>query len=216
MCRSCCSILSAYNGGMPDETIFCPECKSKVKVPDTLLGQPVTCPLCRHTFTAPIPGGGSVSPPSVLPAGPRTVEHGQEALPDASTVQAPAVSLAVVGVLGVVANFYRLMSTMALGPLGLEQQNQQVFAQLNMQPPAADPQMVFQATVFLQGFMVLFALGVVFGAWQMLRLSWYSLAVTGSILAMINIGECCCLLGLPVGIWSLVVLMRPEVRAAFQ
>jgi hypothetical protein len=25
----------------------------------------------------------------------------------------------------------------------------------------------------------------------------------------------CCLLGLPIGIWALVVLLKPEVKAAF-
>ena len=34
--------------------------------------------------------------------------------------------------------------------------------------------------------------------------------------AMINIGNCCCLLGLPFGIWSLVVLLKPEVAEKFR
>ena len=40
-------------------------------------------------------------------------------------------------------------------------------------------------------------------------------AVLASILAMFNVDSCCCLLGMPVGIWSLIVLMRPDVKAMF-
>ena len=57
---------------------------------------------------------------------------------------------------------------------------------------------------------------VLVGAIQMLRLRTHSLALVGAITAMINIGNCCCLLGLPIGIWSLVVLLRPEVKSAFE
>ena len=51
---------------------------------------------------------------------------------------------------------------------------------------------------------------------QMMRLRGHGLAVAGSVLAMLNLGNLCCILGLPFGIWSLLVLMRPDVRKAFQ
>jgi len=48
---------------------------------------------------------------------------------------------------------------------------------------------------------------------KMKRLEAYRLAVTGSILAiLVSPGN---VIGLPIGIWALVVLMRPEVRAAY-
>lgn len=37
-----------------------------------------------------------------------------------------------------------------------------------------------------------------------------------AILAMIPCVSPCCLLGLPLGIWALIVLLKPEVKAAFQ
>lgn len=52
------------------------------------------------------------------------------------------------------------------------------------------------------------------GAWQMKQLKRYPLAVTAAILGLLP-GGCCCLT-LPVGIWALVVLLKPEVRAAFR
>lgn len=43
----------------------------------------------------------------------------------------------------------------------------------------------------------------------------YGFAMTAAILAMIPCISPCCLIGLPLGIWALVVLMKPEVKAAF-
>jgi hypothetical protein len=56
---------------------------------------------------------------------------------------------------------------------------------------------------------------VIFAALKMKDLTQWSLAVAASILVMIPCISPCCLIGLPVGIWSLVVLMRPDVKAAF-
>ena len=51
------------------------------------------------------------------------------------------------------------------------------------------------------------------GGIKMKKLESYGLAMTASILAMIP--GMSCILALPFGIWSLVVLLRPEVKAAF-
>jgi hypothetical protein len=56
---------------------------------------------------------------------------------------------------------------------------------------------------------------VVVGAIMMMRLQMWGLALTAAIVAMVNIGNCCCLLGLPFGIWSLVVLCKEDVKSAF-
>ncbi|WP_201755768.1 hypothetical protein [Corallococcus silvisoli] len=56
---------------------------------------------------------------------------------------------------------------------------------------------------------------VVFGAWKMKNLQSYGLAMTAAILCCIPCcGPCCCL-GLIPGIWSLILLNRPDVKAAF-
>lgn len=57
---------------------------------------------------------------------------------------------------------------------------------------------------------------IAFGALRMKQVKSYGLAMTASILAMIPcFTSCCCLLGLPVGIWALVVLLDKDVKAAF-
>jgi len=56
---------------------------------------------------------------------------------------------------------------------------------------------------------------VFFGALKMKNLQSYGLAMAAAIISVIPCcGPCACL-GIPVGIWALVVLNKPEVKAAF-
>ena len=57
---------------------------------------------------------------------------------------------------------------------------------------------------------------IFFGAFKMKRLESYGLALTASILAMVPCVSPCCLVGLPIGIWAIVVLSKPEVKGAFR
>jgi hypothetical protein len=56
---------------------------------------------------------------------------------------------------------------------------------------------------------------ILFGGIKMQKLESYGLAMTVSIIAMIPCFSPCCLIGLPIGIWALVVLSKPEVKGAF-
>jgi hypothetical protein len=56
---------------------------------------------------------------------------------------------------------------------------------------------------------------VLLGATKMGALQNHSFALTISILAMLPCISPCCLLGLPFGIWALVVLNKPEVKSQF-
>ena len=55
---------------------------------------------------------------------------------------------------------------------------------------------------------------VLLGAIKMLRLQSRTLATVASVAAMLPC-QCCCLLGLPFGIWALTVLNKPEVKSQF-
>lgn len=57
---------------------------------------------------------------------------------------------------------------------------------------------------------------IIFGGAQMLRARRYSLAVWAAILALIPLTSICCIPGIPIGIWALIVLRHPDVRAAFE
>ena len=54
------------------------------------------------------------------------------------------------------------------------------------------------------------------GGLQMRMLKMYPLALAACIIAMLPCyGWCCCIVGMPVGIWGLVLLLKPEIKNAF-
>jgi len=57
---------------------------------------------------------------------------------------------------------------------------------------------------------------LIFAAVQMLRTRKYGFCRTGAILAMLPVTtNCCCIITLPIGIWLLVVLNRPDMKVLF-
>ena len=63
---------------------------------------------------------------------------------------------------------------------------------------------------------ILVAAFIIYAALKMKELSQYGLCMVASILAMIPCISPCCVIGLPIGIWCLVVLTKPEIKEAFQ
>lgn len=58
---------------------------------------------------------------------------------------------------------------------------------------------------------------IIYAAMQMMKLKAWPLAITASILVMIPcFTSCCCVIGIGIGIWSLVVLLNRDVKAAFE
>lgn len=55
----------------------------------------------------------------------------------------------------------------------------------------------------------------VIGGIQMLRGRSRGLVLFGAVTAVVPLSSCCFVLGIPAGIWALVVLRRPQVRAWF-
>lgn len=56
---------------------------------------------------------------------------------------------------------------------------------------------------------------VAFAGFQMRNLKSYGVAIAGSVVMMLPCGSCCCVLTMPIGIWALVTLMKPEIKNAF-
>jgi len=69
--------------------------------------------------------------------------------------------------------------------------------------------------IFVSVVSIAISVFVIWAALKMRNLENRTLAVVASILAMIPCFGPCCLVGIPIGIWSLVVLMKPEVQQAF-
>ena len=76
----------------------------------------------------------------------------------------------------------------------------------------------FQGTIAMVSSLVgiVFQVVILFGAWKMRQLRSYGWAMTAAIMALLCANPCCCPLGLAAGIWSIVILNRPEVKSAFQ
>lgn len=65
------------------------------------------------------------------------------------------------------------------------------------------------------GLSVVTGIVTIVGAIQMMNLSGRGLAILGSILSMLPFVSGCCCLGMPVGIWVLLVLSNADVKAGF-
>lgn len=224
---------------MAEETIYCPSCNKKLRVPEEMLGQPVQCPLCRIAFVAPVRGpSATAEPPSVLPVAPRprpaeypppvperlapesSPEEEAERERAVAVVRGPATALLLLGLMGWLANAYSGLTVRSEGIEGIMRQHEK---QREMMPGLfagqegnISPELLYYGTLTLGFLFLLLCTGIIVGATAMLRLRLYWLAILGSLLAMANISNCCCLIGVPVGLWSLSVLMRPEVRRAFE
>jgi hypothetical protein len=56
---------------------------------------------------------------------------------------------------------------------------------------------------------------IIYGGVQMMKAKNYRAARIAAILVIIPFTSCCFLVGIPMGIWALVTLRNPEVKAAF-
>lgn len=60
------------------------------------------------------------------------------------------------------------------------------------------------------------AIVIILGAIKMMKLESYGFAMASAIIAMVPCLWPCCCLGLPIGIWALVVLCSAEVKSSFR
>jgi hypothetical protein len=149
------------------------------------------------------PFGDNVNPYQT-PGGPAMGYGGP---PPLSKVQGPAIGLMVTGgigillcILGIALNVLNIGLGAAQG--GGEQQL---------------PIMASGGLGIVQALVGLAISGVaLYGGMQMKSLQSYGLAFTSAILVMIPCISPCCLIGLPIGIWAIVVLNDPIVKASFR
>jgi len=134
-----------------------------------------------------------------------------------SKVKNPAIGLLVVGILGAAVGALSLISN-AVG-MGSNADQLQKLRDQGMEIPAwADSMLATSGTVGVIGNLVVVAVSVfiAFAAMKMMKLQSRGLVMTAAILAMIPcFSSCCCVAGIPIGIWTLIVLNKPDVRSAF-
>jgi hypothetical protein len=56
---------------------------------------------------------------------------------------------------------------------------------------------------------------VIKGALQMMKPKKYNTARAAAILAVVPLSSCCFVIGMPVGLWAMSVLSKPEIKAGF-
>jgi hypothetical protein len=126
-----------------------------------------------------------------------------------SQISGPAVGLLVTGIVG---GFFALITMVGTGVGSLFELGSRWLEDL----PEWYEEM-FQGAFAFGGALVelLVAAFIIYAALKMKDLQQWGLAVAASILAMLPCVSPCCIIGLPIGIWCLVVLMRPGVKDAF-
>jgi hypothetical protein len=141
-------------------------------------------------------------------------------------VMGPAIFLIIVGVL----NLVGALGCIPMGLICYALPPEMVEAQMKQQHPKEAEQMKQQnmnmkELVTIEGHFwiasgvagLLTGVPILIGGIAMLGCRWYYLAILGSVVAMISPAGCGCLFaGFVAGIWSLIVLINEEVRAAFR
>lgn len=221
------------------ESITCSSCGATLRVPETLLGKNVKCPKCQNTFRAeaPAPAEPEEAEERIADApvrsssrrsAPPPEEYDDEAPPEdededrprrgrrgrgrsaeaASLVAGPAIALMVVGGLAIALSIVSLLLNI-LG-VGL------AAAGSGRAGAGAQPDLAANAVSGIGGAIFGLCWGslITVGAVKMKGLSSYGMAMTSCIVAMLPC-NLCCLLGLPFGIWGLVMINKPEVKDAF-
>lgn len=219
---------------MPEQ-VRCPSCNAALRVPDSLLGKNVKCPKCQTTFLAemeeleqperivrePLPARRSRAPQEEdeeelleeeeEEERPRRRRRRKRRFAEAeSLVSGPATALLVVGIIDIILGMMDMLlplfgvSLLAMNGAGRRR--------------GGNPDdIVFTVIVYAILGITVIIMGslIIMGATKMKKLTSYGFAMTACILAMIPCVNCC-LLGLPFGIWGLVVLNKAEVKDAFE
>lgn len=125
----------------------------------------------------------------------------------ADAVKGPAIALMILGTIGLVCDGSALGFNLLGSAIGnqVEDKNLQLFLSL------------FRGTFGMihSAAGVFIGLSMLLSGIKMRKLKGYKNAMTASILAMIPIVSPCCIVGLPIGIWSIIVLSKPEVKDGF-
>ena len=67
----------------------------------------------------------------------------------------------------------------------------------------------------MQGAFAMLNIFIIICGVQMMKMQNWGLGVTGAVLSMLNIGSCCCIAGIPIGLWSLAILTSPDIISMY-
>ena len=211
--------------------VHCSACGQKLRVPDSLLGRTIQCVKCNAQFKAAkestLEVEQELDEPDEVPSFFRRrlveEEEDNESEDDYEprrrprrrrrrrrdvglNVQVPAWLLLAASIGGSL-----LMTLWLLFNLLI---NLGKINDLDGKPSAEPPAVAFGGFAFWMVLTLIWCGFTLMGAVSMLRLRNLPVAITGCIVAMLPC-SCGCFVGLPLGIWGLVVLVQPDVQKAF-
>jgi hypothetical protein len=200
---------------IPFSVSSCPHCRGETRVPETLYGQPVKCPHCGQFFRVTDPNS---------PAEKITPESGR---PGSPTLLVGLVLL-LVGLTGLLCDGALVVLSVTMEDRLVDEVIRQA---KNPDPllkrwldlpedfnPEASRGQIAERLEIARKVHFAFAgvsLVIAVGGVGVLRRKWYRLAILSCFLSMLNLGFCCCLMGLPAGVFGLVRLLDPDVKARF-
>lgn len=167
-------------------------------------------------FAASFPATPSAATPPPMGGGYPTFDRTRAA----QDVAGPAIGLIVTASLGILFELWGIFTIVS----GIENAQLNAFYSRFNTAQNAEMMRMMQMTVGPLGIAIrcvgiLICLFLLYGALKMKKLESYGLSVAVSILAMIPcVAPCyspCCIVGLPIGIWALVVLSKPEIKGSF-
>ena len=184
------------------ESITCPGCQKPIRVPIDVLGQRAQCPFCKCHFDAPVRNAdGTLTAPRLIRRNPFA----------ASRTSGPGTGLLFVGLLAMVSNGVQVGRAYS-DPEKFAEETREFFARAQLPDPERTVKWMPIARV---GFLMLSVLVAAAGVAVLTR-RLHGLAMLGSVGALFLVTDCCCVLGFPVGAWSLYVLRDPAVQAQFR
>jgi hypothetical protein len=156
-------------------------------------------------FPSGAPAAAPISPGTIPPPPPPMPAYTPVGGPASDQVSGPAIGLMVVAIIG----FILQAGSLALRFLGISFMAQEM-------PSQAWGRLMSGTLGIATNVIAILVSGLILvGALKMRRLENYNLAMAASVIAMIPCLSPCCLIGLPIGIWAVVVLSKPEVKSAF-
>jgi hypothetical protein len=201
--------------------IRCGSCSRKLRIPENLLGKTVRCPSCQATFTAQIEEEPAVAmiddeaqAPAPARARPRPPDQEYDAPRPRNRAQRARDALNLPSI------FFMVNAGMAvvlglIGAAGWVAHAQTIYVPDRLPPAMTNPRMETYMTAAFSGVGGLIYGGVSLAtALYMRSLRRYSSTVIGSVVVMLPCSSCC-FLGIPLGIWSLAILTRADVKEAF-
>ena len=163
------------------------------------------------------------APPTLTGLPGRLPDGGQATALEA--VKNPAICLILTGLLNIVLSLWGAVESVFF-PVNIDQQLAGVpqFNDPQVQKFLSDPQvthflhLLYSPAILLTNdlFTLTMSILVLVGALRMKALRSYEFAMIAALLALLPCVTSCCLIGLPFGIWAIIVLRRPGIKSQFK